>query len=142
MGVRIANRHIETFPCVSLFHCDLNYYCLPTKLQEGNVFSHVSVSHSVDREVSAQGADPPLCSNPALYSTVSQPPLQGPSPPLQGPTKVLIQTCLTWTSLYSPPPTISPRDVQTYSLGSTDCQKVGGWHLTEIPSCFKICFRF
>ena len=42
-----------------------------------------------------------------------------------------VQNCSTWTSLYRDP----PRLVLTSSLSSTDCRKVGGWHLTEMPAC-------
>ena len=43
-------------------------------------------------------------------------------------------------SVHGPSPLYSgsPGHVQTCSLWRTDCWKAGGWHLTEIPSCFNI----
>ena len=38
------------------------------------------------------------------------------------------------------PPPSTHRHVRTSSLWTTDCQQVGGWHLTEIPPCCFICY--
>ena len=80
----------------------------PTEVREGNVFSHV---FNFLQEKSF------LVLITGIHCRGSQSPLCR-GPPLYG---VL------------PPPL---ELVQTCSLCRTDCQKAGGWHLTEMPSCF------
>ena len=106
------------------FTASTSFYHPPTKLRNGNVFSHVC------RSVCSHGI--PCDHYPWCI---------GPHHPGH------VQTCSTWTSLYreasnptlcpwTPSPGPTPGHVQTCSLWSRYDWKVGGWHPTGMLSWF------
>ena len=82
---------------------------------------------------------------PPLYRVLSLvPPVQGPNPGLPSlyrappPPPRHVQTCLSWTSRYTPPPKPCSN---LFSIWGEDCWRVGSWHLTEMPSCYELSLQ-
>ena len=98
------------------------YFPPTTKLREGNVFSHVSLSVCLFMGVGPHhtGPQPPLSTG--LWSS----PCTRPGPAPLDMFK-LVQV--------GPQCTPTPRHVQTCSLCSLDSGQAGSWHSTEIPFC-------
>ena len=90
-------------------------YHLPTKLQEGNIFS---LSVILFTGIHVQG---PALLWPPSY-TVPRHCNPG-----------YVKTCLIWTSPYRDTTLVALKRVNY----EADCRQVGSWHSTEMPSCYR-----
>ena len=110
------------------------FYLPPSKLRDGEVSSPVCL----------QGEERSQCDHfqnvfsqsqvtwdPPLSSSCRQSLYLSPAPITQTPGKK-------WSTSFNSPYTIVLRNVKKTSICGVNYQQAGGWHSTEIPSCFGV----